>query len=58
MQITAKLTQLPIQTGTDKNGEWKKRDIIIETDSQCLKKVCVSIWGDKINEGQLKIGNS
>jgi len=59
MQLTAKLTQLlPVQTGAGKNGEWKKQDIIVETDGQYPKKVCVSIWGDKINEGQLQIGNS
>jgi hypothetical protein len=59
MQLTAKLTQLlPIQTGIGKNREWKKQDIIVETDGQYPKKVCVSIWGDKINEGQLQIGNS
>jgi len=59
MQITAKLTQLlPIQTGTGKNGEWKKQDIIVETDGQYPKKVCISIWGEKINEQQLVIGNS
>jgi hypothetical protein len=58
MQLTAKLTQLlPIQTGTGKNGEWKKQDIIVETDGQYPKKICISIWGDKINEGQLQIGN-
>ena len=58
MQLTAKLTQLlPIQTGTGKNGEWKKQDIIVETDGQYPKKVCISIWGDKINEGHLQIGN-
>ncbi len=58
MQLTAKLTQLlPIQTGTGKNGEWKKQDIIVETDSQYPKKVCISIWGDKINEQQLILGN-
>jgi len=58
MQITAKLIQLlPIQTGTGKNGEWKKQDIIVETDGQYSKKVCISIWGDKINDDQLQIGN-
>jgi hypothetical protein len=58
MQLTAKLTQLlTIQTGTSKNGEWKKQDIIVETDGQYPKKVCISIWGDKINEGKLQIGN-
>ena len=58
MQLTAKLTQLlPVQTRAGKNGEWKKQEIIVETDGQYPKKVCVSIWGDKINEGQLQIGN-
>jgi hypothetical protein len=57
MQITAKLTQLlPIQTGTGKNGEWKKQDIIVETEGQYPKKICVSVWGDKINESHLQIG--
>ena len=58
MEFIAKLTQLlPIQTGTGKNGEWKKQDIIVETEGQYPKKVCISIWGDKINDGQLQIGN-
>lgn len=58
MQLTAKLTQLlPLQTGTGKNGEWKKQDIIVETTGQFPKKICVSVWGDKINETQLKPGN-
>jgi hypothetical protein len=58
MQITAKLTQLlPIQTGTGKNEEWEKQDIIVETNEQYPKKVCISTWGDKINKGQFQIGN-
>lgn len=58
MQLTAKLTQLlSIQTGSGKNGEWKKQDIIVETEGQFPKRICVSIWGDKINKGQLQIGN-
>lgn len=31
--------------------------MIVETDGQYPKKVCISIWGDKINEGQMQIGN-
>lgn len=58
MQLTAKLVQLlPLQTGTGKNGAWKKQDIIVETDGQYPKKVCISIWGDKISESLLKIGS-
>jgi Domain of unknown function (DUF3127) len=58
MQLTAKLTQLlPLQTGAGKNGQWKKQDIIVETEGTYPKKVCISIWGDKINESVLKIGS-
>ena len=58
MQLTAKLIQLlPLQTGSGKNGEWRKQDIILETDGQYPKKICVSVWGDKINANQLVVGN-
>ena len=54
MQLTAKLVQLlPLQTGSGKNGQWKKQDVIVETEGQYPKKICISIWGDKINESQL-----
>jgi hypothetical protein len=59
MNITAKLTTLlPIQTGFGKNGQWRKQDIIVETDGQYPKKICISIWGDKIDEKQLIVGNN
>lgn len=58
MQFKAKLTHLlPIQTGASKNGEWKKQDIIVETDGKFPKKICVSVWGEKINPAQLKVDN-
>jgi len=58
MNIKAKVLQLlPLQNGIGKNGEWRKQDIIVETDGEYPKKICVSIWGDKINEKQLQIGN-
>ena len=58
MQLTAKLTQLlAIQTGTGKNGEWKKQDIIIETEGQYPRKICVSVWGENIDYDKLKVGN-
>ncbi len=57
MELKGKLIQvLPLQTGTGKNGEWKKQDIIVETQSQYPKKVCISIWGDRINTSQLQVG--
>lgn len=58
MQLSAKLIELlPLQTGNGKNGTWKKQDIIVETDGQYPKKVCISIWGDKAVESVLQIGN-
>lgn len=48
---------LPLQTGSGKNGEWKKQDIVVETDGQYPKKVCISVWGDKINANHLVVGN-
>lgn len=59
MQLTAKLIQiLPLQSGTGRNGEWKKQDIIVETQDQYPKKICVSLWGNKfesvpLNEGTM-----
>lgn len=58
MQLVAKVIQLlPLQTGTGKNGAWKKQDIVVETDGQYPKKVCISVWGDKINPSHLTVGN-
>jgi Domain of unknown function (DUF3127) len=58
MQLTAKLIQLlPLQSGTGKNGQWKKQDIIVETEATYPKKICVSVWGDKIDASSLQLGN-
>jgi hypothetical protein len=46
MQIKGTIIALlPLQTGQGKNGQWRKQDIIIETQDQYPKKVCISIWG-------------
>ncbi|MDR2814833.1 MAG: DUF3127 domain-containing protein [Prevotellaceae bacterium] len=59
MELKAKLTQLlPLQTGEGRNGPWKKQDVIVETDGQYPKKVCISIWGDRINPNILVVGNT
>ena len=58
MQLVAKVIQLlPLQTGTGKNGTWKKQDMVVETEGQYPKKVCISVWGDKINPSHLAVGN-
>jgi hypothetical protein len=47
---------LPEQSGTGKNGTWKKQDVIVETGGRFPRKVCVSVWGDKIDKNILKEG--
>lgn len=58
MQLTVKLLQtLPIQSGSGKNGEWKKQDIIVETQDQYPKKICISLWGNKFQQVALNSGD-
>ena len=48
LEISGKVIQLlPEQTGTGKNGQWIRRDFIIETSEQYPRKVCFAAWGDK-----------
>lgn len=50
MDITGKLVQLmPEETGEGKNGTWKKRQFVIETLDNYPKKVCMVIWGDRVD---------
>jgi len=57
MQLTAKLVELlPLQTGTSSKGEWRKQNIVVETEEQYPKKICISVWGDKI-DAKLQPGN-
>lgn len=57
MELTGTIIKiLPLQSGQGKNGEWKKQEFVVETASQYPKKVCVTVWGDKIDQFQLKEG--
>jgi hypothetical protein len=48
---------LPVVTGQGKKGQWAKQDVVLETEGQYPKKVCISIWGqDKINKYDLEFG--
>jgi Domain of unknown function (DUF3127) len=40
-----------------KKGQWKKQEFIVETQSQYPKKVCLSVWGDKIDQFGIKEGD-
>ncbi len=57
MEVKGKVEQLlPLQTGMGKKGPWKKQEFILETQSQYPKKVCFSIWGDKVDQFNLAVG--
>lgn len=50
MEITGKIISiLPEETGQGKNGPWKKQNFVLETQEQFPKKVCIAVWGDKID---------
>lgn len=60
-EVVGKLIKvLPVVTGSGKNGPWNKQDFVIETfDSQYPKKICMSVWGDKVNDlKQYALGDS
>jgi hypothetical protein len=58
MDISGKIIQLlPVQTGQGKNGTWKKQEFILETGDTYPKKVCIAVWGDKIDMGSFKTGD-
>lgn len=58
MELKGKVIQLlPIQTGMGKKGQWRKLEFIVETQSQYPKKVCFSLWGDKIDQYNLVAGD-
>src|ERR1700712_832575 len=59
MDISGKILQLlPAQTGAGKNGQWKKQEFILETGDTYPKKVCIAVWGDKIDLASFKLGDS
>jgi len=58
MDIKGKVVQLlPLQSGMGKKGQWKKQEFIVETPGQYPKKVCLSIWGDKIDQFNVVVGD-
>ncbi len=51
MDVKGRLIQvLPLQTGTSKAGNsWSKQEFVIETEEQFPKKVCFTLFGDKVS---------
>lgn len=58
MELKGKVIQLlPQQSGMGKKGPWKKQEFIVETQAQYPKKVCLSVWGDKIDQFGISVGD-
>ncbi len=59
MEISGKvISLLSEQTGNGKNGVWRKRDFILETNAKYPKKVCISVWGEKIDQFNVREGQT
>ena len=59
MEVTGKLVKkLELETGVSKAGkEWKKQSIVIDTGGEFNNEVCVSAFGDKLQQmNKLEIG--
>ncbi|GLU50963.1 DUF3127 domain-containing protein [Dyadobacter frigoris] len=59
MELTGTIIALlPEVSGQGKNGTWRKQEFILEIPSQYPKKVCISLWGDKIDQAGLQINDA
>ena len=57
MEITGTIIKvLPLQSGQGKNGTWTKQEYVMETEGQYPKKVCFSLWGERIDSANIKEG--
>jgi hypothetical protein len=58
MEISGKIVSiLPAQTGQGRNGAWKKQDFIMEIPGEYPRKVCITVWGDKMDQWAIKAGD-
>lgn len=59
MELTGTvIALLPEVSGQGKNGTWRKQEFILEIPSQYPKKVCISLWGDKIDQAGLQVNDA
>ena len=46
------------KSGESSNGPWRKQDFILETQGQYPRKVCITQWGDRIEEFDVSEGET
>jgi len=58
MELSGKIIQvLEVATGQGANGTWKRQDFILEVPGQYPKKICITIFGDKVEQFNVKTGD-
>lgn len=59
LQITGKVIKvLDEESGTGKNGVWRKQAFILETPGEYPKQICVIQWGDNIDKSPVEPGET
>ena len=60
METTGKVIAiLPLRSGISKNGkEWKSQEFVIEIPGNYPRKICINIFGDKIDTFNLQRGGN
>ncbi len=51
LEVSGSLVELrQIVTGESARGAWKKQEMIIETQEQFPKKICLICWGERVDD--------
>lgn len=59
LKVTGTVKQiLDVESGESKNGPWKKRDFILETPGKFPRQVCITQWGDQIDQSSIEAGET
>lgn len=57
LKITGSVIEiLEEQSGTGKNGAWRKQDFILETEGEYANPICITQWGDNIEKFNIEPG--
>lgn len=50
LEVTGRIIQVMDEVGGQSpRGAWKKQEFVIETAEQYPKKICLSVWGEKVD---------
>ena len=59
LQIRGRVAQvLAEQSGEGRNGPWRKREFVLETEGDYPKQVCIVQWGDNIDRFGIQEGET